>query len=63
MTGTWGTHKDNLGHSEEAPGCFRCHNKQHDAAEGEKIGAKCKTCHAVLADEEENPEILQAIKP
>ena len=63
MKVTWGTHKNNLGHSEEAPGCFRCHNKQHVSAEGEKIGAKCKTCHAVLADEEENPEILQAIKP
>jgi NapC/NirT cytochrome c family, N-terminal region len=62
MKVTWGTHKNNLGHSEDAPGCFRCHDKKHVSAEGDKIAAKCSTCHAVLADEEENPEILQALK-
>ena len=54
---------NNLGHSDEAPGCFRCHDKKHQTAEGQRIGAKCSTCHAVLADEEEDPEILQALKP
>ena len=63
MKVTWGTHINNLGHSDEAPGCFRCHDKKHQTAEGQRIGAKCSTCHAVLADEEEAPEILQALKP
>ncbi|MDP1648124.1 MAG: NapC/NirT family cytochrome c [Rubrivivax sp.] len=63
MKVTWGTHKNNLGHSEEAPGCFRCHDKRHTTPEGNRIGANCKTCHAVLADEEEDPEILQTLRP
>jgi len=63
MKVTWGTHKNNLGHSDEAPGCFRCHDKKHATADGAKIGAKCSTCHAVLADEEEDPEILKSLRP
>ncbi len=63
MKVTWGTHKNNLGHSDDAPGCFRCHDKKHATAEGQKIGANCKTCHAVLADEEEDPEILKTLRP
>ncbi len=63
MKVTWGTHTNNLGHSEEAPGCFRCHDKKHTTAEGGRIGANCKTCHAVLADEEEDPEILKSLRP
>ena len=59
----WGTYPNNLGHSDEAPGCFRCHDKKHVSAEGDKIGANCKTCHAVLADEEQDPEILKVLKP
>jgi hypothetical protein len=61
MKVTWGTYTNNLGHSDEAPGCFRCHDKKHTTADGATIGARCKTCHAVLADEEEDPEILQTL--
>lgn len=63
MKVTWDTHKNNLGHSDDAPGCFRCHNKQHATAEGDKIRASCKVCHAVLADDEADPEILKALRP
>jgi hypothetical protein len=63
MKVTWGTYKVNLGHSDEAPGCFRCHDKQHVSADGAKIGANCKTCHTVLADDEADPEILKKLKP
>ena len=63
MKVTWGTHINNLGHSDEAPGCFRCHDKKHQTADGQRIGAKCGTCHAVLADEEEDPEILRTLRP
>ena len=34
MKVTWGTHINNLGHSDEAPGCFRCHDKKHATADG-----------------------------
>jgi len=63
MKVTWGTHKNNLGHTDEAPGCFRCHDKKHQTADGQRIGAKCSTCHIVLADEEEDPEILKSLRP
>lgn len=61
MKVTWGTHVNNLGHSDEAPGCFRCHDKKHTAEDGAKIGRNCKTCHAVLAEDEADPEILKTI--
>lgn len=62
MKVTWGTYVNNLGHSDEAPGCFRCHDKKHAAEDGSKIGRNCKTCHAVLAEDEADPEILKAIR-
>ena len=49
MKVTWGTYPNNLGH-EDSPGCMRCHDKKHVAADGEKITGSCKACHAVLAD-------------
>jgi hypothetical protein len=61
MKVTWGTYKSNLGH-EDAPGCMRCHDKKHVAADGEKITGSCKTCHAVLAEDEKEPEILKTLK-
>jgi hypothetical protein len=63
MKVTWGTYINNLGHSDEEPGCFRCHDKKHSTAEGNKIGRNCKTCHAVLAEDEPDPEILKKIRP
>ena len=63
MKVTWGTYLNNLGHSDEAPGCYRCHDKKHSTAGGDKIGRNCKTCHAVLAEEEADPEILKSLKP
>jgi hypothetical protein len=62
MKVTWGTYKSNLGH-EDAPGCFRCHDKKHVAEDGSKIGGGCKTCHSILAEDEANPEILQTLNP
>jgi hypothetical protein len=63
MKVTWGTYTNNIGHSDEAPGCWRCHDKKHSTAQGDKIGRNCKTCHAVLAEEEADPEILKRLKP
>ena len=63
MKVTWGTYKSNLGHDEDSPGCFRCHDKKHVAPDGQKISGSCKICHAVLADDEKDPEILTTLKP
>jgi hypothetical protein len=64
----WDTYPDHSGHPpirsrETAPGCFRCHNREHKTAEGEGISRNCTLCHTVLATREENPEILQELNP
>lgn len=61
MNVKWGTYPSNLGH-QQAEGCFRCHNDQHASADGKVISQKCATCHRVLAEDEEDPEILQQLK-
>lgn len=64
----WDTYPDHSGHpptrsGETAPGCFRCHNREHKTAAGEGISRSCSLCHTVLAMREENPEILQRLNP
>ncbi len=64
----WDTYPNHIGHPpvrsrENAPGCFRCHNRQHKTAEGEGISRSCELCHTILAEREEDPEILKALNP
>jgi hypothetical protein len=54
---TWGSHPNNLGHS-DSPGCFRCHDGSHTSAGGQTITNDCSACHEVLAAGEENPKVL-----
>lgn len=59
----WGTYVNHIGHGAEFDiGCFRCHDGMHENEEGEVISADCITCHVVLAEDEENPDILQALQ-
>jgi nitrate/TMAO reductase-like tetraheme cytochrome c subunit len=44
MNVTWGTYPNHLGHL-DAPGCFRCHDDQHKAADGSVIRQDCELCH------------------
>jgi hypothetical protein len=46
MNVSWGTHPNNLGHT-DAPGCFRCHDDQHKTAEGRVIRQDCEMCHTI----------------
>lgn len=62
MNVNWGTYPDHIGH-EQSPGCFRCHNRKHKTEGGERISRRCSICHSVLAQEEENPEILSQLEP
>jgi hypothetical protein len=57
---TWGTYKNNLGHTSSL-GCFRCHDDQHTAADGRTITQDCSSCHEVVAMEEASPEILRTL--
>jgi hypothetical protein len=46
MRVTWGTYVSQLGHT-DAPGCFRCHDDGHKAADGRVIRQECTLCHAM----------------
>lgn len=56
----WGTYPSFHDHFEDT-GCYRCHTNDMKTAEGKKVGQKCDVCHSVLAEEEENPEILELL--
>jgi hypothetical protein len=60
MNVQWGTYPDHIGH-QVSDGCFRCHDDDHSTADGEVISQDCSTCHALLAMEEENPEVLNML--
>ncbi len=53
----WGVHPNNIGH-DNSPGCFRCHDGSHVAADGSVITNDCSACHNLLAISETNPKIL-----
>jgi hypothetical protein len=59
---SWGTYPNHIGH-EDTPGCFRCHDEEHETDDGETISQDCYTCHSLLAMEEEDPEILSELNP
>jgi hypothetical protein len=42
---TWGTYVNNIGHM-DSPGCFRCHDGSHTAADGKVIPQDCTLCHS-----------------
>jgi hypothetical protein len=46
MRVTFGTYRNNIGHV-DSPGCFRCHDDEHVADDGRKIGQDCETCHTI----------------
>jgi hypothetical protein len=42
----WGTYPNNIGHI-AFPGCFRCHDENHKAADGSVISQDCELCHTI----------------
>ncbi len=58
----WNTYPNHIGH-EQSPGCYRCHNKRMRTPEREKLTYECDTCHVLLAEEEEDPEIMSTLNP
>jgi hypothetical protein len=44
MRVTWGTYPNHIGHL-DSPGCFRCHDDEHKAADGSVIRQDCEMCH------------------
>lgn len=61
---SWDTYPNHNGHREDdgyGGGCFRCHDGEHESEEGEVISMDCNACHVILAEEEEEPELLQTL--
>jgi hypothetical protein len=58
----WNTYPNHIGH-DESPGCYRCHKKSMRTEERVSISRECDTCHVLLAEEEENPEIMTTLNP
>jgi len=56
----WAAHPNMLGHQDDG-GCFRCHDEGHRSSDGRTISQDCNTCHRVLAVEEKDPPVLQAL--
>ncbi len=61
MRVTWGTYGNNLGHR-KGSGCFRCHGTLREVTSGRVISKDCNLCHVILAENEEQPEIIQSLK-
>jgi hypothetical protein len=63
MKVTWGTYVNHIGHPDMSTevGCFRCHGGEHETEDGDTIAMDCTTCHSLLAEREEDPEILQTL--
>jgi hypothetical protein len=60
MKVTWGTHPNNLGHN-DYPGCFRCHDGNHNDKKGSSITNDCSVCHNLIAADETDPKQLAAL--
>jgi len=57
----WNNYPNHIGH-ERSPGCFRCHEGDHETEDGEEINSDCEPCHTVVAWDEANPQILELLK-
>jgi hypothetical protein len=57
----WNTYENFAGHGNDS-GCFRCHNDQLVGQDGKSISRDCRICHIVLANDEEDPEIMKIFK-
>lgn len=63
MNVEWDTYVNHIGHGPDFDhGCFRCHDGNHEAETGEVISSDCSTCHVILAEEEEDPGILETLR-
>ncbi|HYI93270.1 MAG TPA: NapC/NirT family cytochrome c [Bryobacteraceae bacterium] len=57
---SWGTYPNNLGHT-DFPGCFRCHDGEHNSPDQHTITQDCGVCHETISVAETSPEILKTL--
>ena len=48
MKVSWKEYPDHIGHM-NTPGCFRCHNGDHENEQGRTITRDCNACHTIIA--------------
>ena len=58
----WDTYPNHIGH-EQSDGCFRCHRRSMRTADREQLSNDCDNCHVLLAEGEENPDIMSVLRP
>ena len=58
----WDTYPDHIGH-EQSDGCFRCHKRSMRTADRKQVSNDCENCHVLLAEDEENPDIMSVLRP
>ena len=58
----WDTYPNHIGH-EQSDGCFRCHRRSMRTKDREQISDDCENCHVLLAEGEENPDIMSVLRP
>ena len=58
----WDTYPNHIGH-EQSDGCFRCHRRSMRTADRKQVSNDCDTCHVLLAEKEENPDIMSVLRP
>jgi hypothetical protein len=56
----WRNFPDHIGHL-NSPGCFRCHNGQHQTDAGEVLSRDCNVCHTIVAQERKSGESLVSL--
>jgi cytochrome c553 len=57
MNVRWGTHPNNIGHTDSA-GCFRCHDGNHTSQTGVTITNDCSVCHNLAVSGVAHPRVL-----
>jgi len=50
MKVSWRDFPDHIGHL-TTPGCFRCHDGNHETDDGEVLSRDCNICHTIVAQE------------
>ena len=58
----WDVYPNHIGH-EQSDGCFRCHKRSMRTEDREQVSTECENCHILLAEEEENPDIMSVLQP
>jgi len=57
----WDTYPNHIGHT-QSDGCFRCHSRQMRTEDRQQVRNDCDTCHVLLAEKEEDPQVLSLLE-